>query len=130
AAGTARRRQRAPRAGGGGIAQGAEGLRLARGRADGIEADSGDRQEAAKSLGLAGDETERGNGEVFGRLLRVLTACGLASIRHRKSPQTPRSTGGAASKPPIQPASQDGARPSRWQAANQVPRRQGDMSAR
>src|SRR5262245_21593682 len=97
-----------------------EKLRLARGRADGIGADSGDRQEAAESLGLAGDETERGNGEVFGRRLRVLTACGLASIRHRKSPQTPRSTGGAASKPRLQAASKGGAGSSRWQAANQV----------
>ena len=36
-------------------------LALARGRADGIGADAGHRQEAAESLGLARDEAERGN---------------------------------------------------------------------
>src|SRR5262249_45285154 len=76
-----RQHQRLPR--GEVIEQAEEKLRLARGRADGIGADSGHRQEAAEPFGLAGDEAECGNGKVFGRRLRVLTACGLAPIRHR-----------------------------------------------
>jgi len=46
-------------------------LRLARDRADGIGADPGRCQEAAEPLRLAGDEAERGNGEIFGRRLPV-----------------------------------------------------------
>src|SRR5262249_9842448 len=61
-----------------------EKLRLARRRANGIGADSGHRQEAAEPLGLAGDEAERGNGEIFGRRAPVLTTSRLASSRHRK----------------------------------------------
>src|SRR6266571_5111537 len=87
-----------------------EKLRLARGRADGIGADSGRCQEPAEPLGLAGDETERGNGEIFGRRPHVLTACGLASLRHGNLRKvTP------ASEPPLQPASKGGAGASRWQ---------------
>jgi len=54
------------------------------------------------------DETERGNGEIFGRRLRVLTVCGLASLRHRSLRKVARG-GRAPSKPPLQSAIKGGA---------------------
>src|SRR5262245_40421702 len=106
-----------------------EKLRLARGRADGIGADSGYRQEAAEPLGLAGDETERGNGKIFGRRLRVLTACGLASLRHRIS-ANPALHGRGGKQTSVAACEQGWRRLISMAGANQVPRRQGDMSAR
>src|SRR5262245_54320840 len=104
-----------------------EKSRLARGRANGIGADPGHRQEAAEPLGLAGDETERGNGEIFGRRPLVLTAFRLASIRHRKlrkprasrawRPANPRCSRRARAAPPVASI--------RWGGAKSSPSTQG-----
>ena len=85
-----------------------EELRLARGRADRIGTDSGHGQEAAEPLRLTGDEAERGDSEIFGRRLRILTACRPASLRHRILRKV-ASGGRPASKPPLQPAIKGGA---------------------
>jgi hypothetical protein len=80
-----------------------EKSRLARGRANRIGTDSAHRQEAAEPFGLAGDKAERGDGEMFRRRLRVLTVCGLASLRHRNLRKVARG-GRPPSKPPLQSA--------------------------
>ena len=85
-----------------------EKLRLARSRADRIGTDSGHRQEAAEPFGLAGDEAERGDGEMFRRRLRILTVCGLASLRHRNLRKVALG-GRPESKPPLQSAIKGGA---------------------
>src|SRR5262245_28775478 len=55
--------------------------RLAGGRADGVGTDTGHRQEAAQSFGLAGDEAEGGNSERFG-CVPVVAGPRSASLRH------------------------------------------------
>src|SRR5262249_149409 len=81
--GVVRRKRNQQRLVGGKIVEHAEEkLRLAGGGANGIGAYSAHGEKAAQPLGLAGDESERGDGERFGRGVSVRTVCPSASLRH------------------------------------------------
>src|SRR5919204_899637 len=63
-----------------------EKLRFAGGGTDGLGAYSAHREKTAQPLGLPGDETERGDGERFGRGAFLWTVCPGGSLRHENLP--------------------------------------------